>query len=392
MTTSPAEPPVRPSRFSRSARGLVVGHTGQTVAGYHATFVVGLLFPLAAGAAVFGWRAIATVAMVLASVFAGTLAWRRIGTRGHPLRPAQLLRLGLLLALMLPAKLAAGGPPWQAAWPLPLAAGLLLAVVCWLAGPGGGGRMHPVVFVFLALAALHPTVTGPRTVLQRNHLLSGDVLRVTAPAPDRAVPDKWSTRPPTDGDAVACPSPTAALLSFTRGTSTATSVDDLLRDRLPPLEDVVLGASPGPIGGTSAVAVIFGGLFLLYRGLIDFRVPLLIVVVAWVTIMVLPVPIGHGWRSLAGTAPAAGWAAVATVANYEVLASPLLFTAFFLAGSPSVRPLGRPARAAYAAFIGVATAVLQIYLSVGLGSYLAVLAAGPFASALDRWLSPRPLV
>ncbi len=105
------------------------------------------------------------------------------------------------------------------------------------------------------------------------------------------------------------------------------------------------------------MAVIVGGLFLLYRGLIDFRVPLLIVATAWVALLVLPVPLptaggGHRWQWLAGASADVGWAAGVTLVNYEVLAGPLLFTAFFLAGSPSVRPLGRPARSAYAAAIG----------------------------------------
>ena len=42
--------------------------------------------------------------------------------------------------------------------------------------------------------------------------------------------------------------------------------------------------------------------------------------------------------------------------------------------------------------IGLASAVLQLYVSVALGSYVAVLAAGLFAPDVDRWLSPRPLV
>ena len=257
MAAPPAPPP---TFFRRSARGLVVGHTGQTVAGYHATFVFGLGFPLLAGVVLFGWRAVASVAVVLATVLIATLIWRRVGTRGHPLRPSQLLRLGLLLALMLPAKLAAGGP--LAPWPLLPAAGLLLVVVCWAAGPGGGGRLHPVLFVYLTLAALYPATLTPRTVLQRNHLLGGDVLRVTTAADDRASPYRWRDRSPAPAaDAVAGPFPPAALVAYTRRASTdgATSVDELLRDRLPPLEDAVLGAVPGPIGTTSAVAVIFAG-------------------------------------------------------------------------------------------------------------------------------------
>ena len=361
----------------------------------------GLLLPLATGLLFFGWRAAVAVAVVLTTVLVATLVWRRVGVRGHALRPAQLLRLGLLLALLLPAKLAAHPPgrAWSAEWPLLPAAGLLLVVVCWLAGPGGGGRLHPVLFVYLTVAVLFPAAVRPTTVLQRNRLAVGDVLRRDGPVDPHASPYVWRRRAivPPPVDALACPSPGDALLAFTSGRSDASSVDALLRDRLPPLEDVVLGATPGAIGVTGGVAVIVGGLFLLYRGLIDFRVPLLIVGLAWAAVFVLPIPLptpggGHRWQWLAGASPDVGWGAAVTSANYEVLASPLLFTAFFLAGSPSVRPLGRPARSAYAAFIGVTSAALQLYVSVALGSYLAVLVAGLFASDLDRRLGTRPLV
>jgi len=139
-----------------------------------------------------------------------------------------------------------------------------------------------------------------------------------------------------------------SLLEFThRRFSTATkpvSLDTLLRDRVPPLEDFVLGAVPGSIGATSAVAIIIGGLFLLYRGLIDFRIPLLITATAWCALLVLPVPEFSHWQWFPGHVAGIGWAMGVTLANYEVLASPLLFTAFFLAGSPNARPLTKRGR------------------------------------------------
>jgi Na+-transporting NADH:ubiquinone oxidoreductase subunit NqrB len=363
--------------------------------------VFGLAFPLGTGILFFGWRAAVAVGTVLGTVYLATLVWRRIGVRGHVLRPAQVLRLGLLLALLLPARLAANPParPWGADWPLLPAAGLLLVVACWLVGPGGGGRLHLVLWSYLILVLAFPAALHPTTVLQRNHLVLGDVLRRDGPVDPHASPYAWRSRALTTADALACPPPADPLLAFSRGQSPADvrSVDGLLRTRLPPLEDVVLGATPGAIGVTSGVAVIIGGLFLVYRGLIDFRVPLLIVATAWAGLLVLPIALptadgGHRWQWLAGATQDVGWATGVTFANYEVLASPLLFTAFFLAGSPSVRPLGRPARSAYAVAIGLLSAALQLYVSVALGSYIAVMIAGLFASDLDRWLGTRPLV
>jgi electron transport complex protein RnfD len=194
--------------------------------------------------------------------------------------------------------------------------------------------------------------------------------------------------------------PSQSLLEFSSNKSPPgqrpDTLETLLRDRVPPLEDLVLGAVPGAIGVTSAMSVIIGGLFLLYRGLIDFRIPLLITATAWIALMVLPLPgvvaSTPNWSWLPEHVKGVGWAVGITFANYEVLGSPLLFTAFFLAGSPTVRPMGRGARTVYAVMIGLLTAVFQLYLSVSLGSYLALLVTGMATPLLDRKLAARPLV
>jgi Na+-translocating ferredoxin:NAD+ oxidoreductase RnfD subunit len=111
---------------------------------------------------------------------------------------------------------------------------------------------------------------------------------------------------------------------------------------------------------------------------------------AWAAMLILPVPIviteqGPEWRWLAWRDSAATWAVAITFANYEVLASPLLFTAFFLATSPSIRPMSRRLRAVYGLFIGVVAAALQLYVSAATGPLVAVLAGGLLSPLLDRF-------
>ena len=148
---------------------------------------------------------------------------------------------------------------------------------------------------------------------------------------------------------------------------------------------------------TDAIAVIMGGLFLLYRGMIDFRVPLLIVVAAFATFLIAPIPVViieniPRWRWLAATHPNVGWSWAITFANYELMAGPLLFVACFLATAPGVSPMTKTARAIYAILVGVIAAIAQLYLSVSFGPYVAVILASPFTPLLDRWVRPRPLV
>jgi Na+-translocating ferredoxin:NAD+ oxidoreductase subunit D len=379
----------------RRAMGSVIGHTGFNVARYHTTHVFGALFPLLAGSLFFGWRAVLAVILVIAATLLSGLVWRRIGARGHSLRPAQLLWLGLVIALMLPARLMRLSD--LSAWPILVAAGLSITILCWAFGAIGSGRFHPAVVVYLLIALLYHQQLRTDSVMQRNRLLLGDVLAVPRVVHAKASQFTWRKRSIEPGyDAAYCPAPSRSLQNFTHPDPAANlptiSLDTLVRDRLPPLEDVVLGAIPGGIGVTSAVAVIIGGLFLLYRGLIDFRIPLLMTASAWFTLLLLPIHHLASGRWFPGHTAGVGWAMSVTLVNYEVLASPLLFTAFFLAGSPSVRPLTKKGRTLYALSLGVLTAVFQMYFSVSIGSYLALLLAGFTTPVLDRYLRSRPLV
>src|SRR5581483_12023402 len=85
------------------------------------------------------------------------------------------------------------------------------------------------------------------------------------------------------------------LIQFTTGKETperaSLSLQMLIRDRMPPLEDLIVAGNPGGIGTSSAIAVIIGGLFLLYRGLIDYRIPLLATVFALIGLLLLPLPV-----------------------------------------------------------------------------------------------------
>lgn len=379
-----------------------IGHSGMTVDRYYLTQAFGALFPLSAGLMVYGWRVLPAIAAVVVPAAAVMLFWRRIGLRAGQLRWSHVLCLALALAIMMPAPLAAdftleAGAQWAI---LPLA-GVLLVIACWALGGLGAGRIHPVVVTYLVLVVLYGSALVPRQVLQRERIFFGDVTDASRPRLTQTAQEPWLHRSPVSShDAIDTLPASEYLASYTTGQVSPErvwlSLEGLLRDRVPPLEDLILGAHPGPIGTTSAIAVIIGGLFLLYRGLIDYRVPLLIVSSAFTALLLLPVPAviteTPDWRWAVGHVRGIGWSMGITFANYEVLASPLLFTAFFLATSPSTRPMTRRGRVIYSLTIGVLAAVFQLYVSVAIGSYLALMSASLLTPTLDKWLRPRPLV
>jgi Na+-transporting NADH:ubiquinone oxidoreductase subunit NqrB len=312
--------------------------------------------------------------------------------------------LALLLALALPphlGTLAGAHSPRAAFWLLP-AAGMLIAIALWVLRGVAGTALHPVVVAYLVLVPIGHQLLVPHHVLQREHLFVGDVLDAPAEAAPAGANPWWFTRGRTAGHAAIRAVPASeSLLAYTLGRRELGErgvmlLPGLLRDRLPPLEDLVMAGNPGPIGTSSVIFVIVGGLFLLYRGVIDYRIPLLIVASAFVALLVLPIPvaitdIGPRWSWLAMREPSVGWAVAITFANYQLAASPLMFTAFFLATSPTVRPITRRGRTIYAIAIGVVAAVMQLYISVSWGPYAALLLVGLFAPVADWFFQPRPL-
>ncbi len=398
-------PPGSPSSgdwaaYARPAYPL--GHSGMNIARYYLTHVFGALFPLTTGLMMYGWRSGLTVAAVMLPAAGALFVWRKIGLRGGQLRYAHVMWLALALALILPAHLAAHPSFDRAAtWPILPLAGVLLVVFCWLLGGIGAGRIHPVVVTYLLMVVLYGPDLVPRQVLQRHVMVMGDLANSTRPQMTPTAQDAWLRRPIVNGHDAITITPAAEYLSeYTTGQVSPDrvwlSLEGLLRDRLPPLEDLILGAHPGPLGTTSAIAVIIGGLFLLYRGLIDYRIPLLVVVSCFIAMLVLPIPAvitdKPEWRWAVGHVRGVGWPMGVTLANYEILASPLLFTAFFLATASSTRPLTRRGRAVYSLVIGLLSAVFQLYVSVAFGSYLALISASLLTPGLDKWLKPRALV
>jgi len=377
-----------------------VSRRGVGVSGFYLAHFLAALLPLTAGLLLYGWRGAAVVAAVAGSAAAAVAAWWHIGPRGRTLHWSQCMWLALLLGLMLPAHLAArpaaGAVP---AWPLLAAAGLLLVILLWLFGGLGAGRVHPVVITYLVLVICFGSLLVPRRVLNIDHMLSGDVLK-SAATDTRTISESWIGRRHTAADAEYQEPAAERLTRYTSGREVPPRrwlpLYGLLRDNMPPLEDFVVAGQPGPIGASSVIAVIIGGLFLLYRGVIDYRIPLLTCLAAYAALLVLPVPVvitdAPQWRWAAFRLPDINWSVDVTFVNYEITASPLIFTAFFLATAPAIRPMTRRGRTIYALALGAVAAVMQLYVSVSYGPYLGLLIVSLLTPMLDRLFRVKPAV
>jgi Na+-translocating ferredoxin:NAD+ oxidoreductase RnfD subunit len=386
---------------SRPLIASAVPSGGMGVGGFYFTQFLGAIFPLTAGFVLYGWHAVVTTLVVVGSAAATVAFWRRVGPRGRMLHYPQALWMALLLALMLPAHLAGDVYAGQMLWPILPVAGLVLVILLWLLGGLGSGHVHPVVAAYLLLVICFGGALVPHRVLNQSHLLTGELFH-TGPADSRDLHNEpWISRRSSTSDADYLEPTAERLTRYTSGRQAVGArrwmdIQGLLRDSMPPLEDFIIAGQPGPIGISSVIAVIIGGLFLLYRGIIDYRIPLLTCLTAYAALLFLPIPAvidnGPQWRWAAFGTPANGWSIGLTFVNYEMMASPLIFIAFFLATSATVRPMSRRARTVFGILLGLSCAASQLYLSVSFGPYLALLVVSQITAPLDRVFRVRPLV
>ena len=378
-------------------------HSGIRVGTFLALHIIATLFPLIAGLLIFGWRTAGAAGIVIGSALAAMAVLRLVGWRGRQVRMWHCLWLAIIVSLMLPPHLFSLAPvDGLIVWPILPAAGVTLALLSWLLGGMGTQRIPPSVVTVLLMFVLFHEVLTPRYVLRSDRIFTGDLFNVDPATPAGPPRSAWIYRSPPSGfDAIRTNPPADDLLAYTssqqRPERSSLTMQMLIRDQMPPLENLIIAGQSASIGNGSALAIIAGGLFLLYQGLIDFRIPLLGTLAAMAALLVLPVPVyiteaGAHWHWLAFRGHYLGWPTAMTFVNYEIFASPLLFTLFYLATSPGLRPIMRRGRAVFAIALGLLSAAMQLYASVSMGPYIALLIIVLLTPTLDRIFKPRPLI
>lgn len=357
---------------------------------------LGLLIPVLAGVSLFGWRAAGTMMLVIA----GALAAREFLNR-TPSMPRRLGRLSLmvqsvLLALFLPATtfdLDQSLLGVEARWPLPVALGGCLTLCTWVIARLGTARVHPVVISLLAGIVLAPQMLQTDRVLAPAHVFTGDLLADRVATRPTHTAEPWLAAEVSETVLRVAPAP-QRLDDFLHARVTpdrpVSTIARLISDDLPPFEDLVIGGHPLRIGQASGIAILIGGLFLVHRRIVAFRVPLLMLTTLAAVLIVVPVPVVVSeqevvYRWLAGSDPRVGWAAGVTFANYLMLASPSLLVIFFLASLPGVRPLGGRAVVRYSILFGLLCGVLTAMVSVAHGPILALALAQLATPTLERY-------
>ena len=143
----------------------------------------------------------------------------------------------------------------------------------------------------------------------------------------------------------------------------------------PVIADLFLGSVGGCLGETSGLAVLLGGVYLLFRKTISYQIPLgmigAILIIAGVGYYLWPAnvmhPLGH------------------------LLSGGAMFGAFFIATDPVSSPLSSKGRWLFGIGLGTLVMVIRIFSGYPEGVMFAVLIMNAVGPLLDRWTVAKPL-
>lgn len=163
--------------------------------------------------------------------------------------------------------------------------------------------------------------------------------------------------------------PTAMTTWTLDGVTTATPLAALKAGtQAPALMDVFIGNVGGCIGETSALALIIGGVYLLAKRVIDWRIPVSFIG----TTLVITAFAGRAGNPL-----------------YELFAGGLMLGAFFMATDYATSPITPIGRLIFGVGCGVITSVIRILGGYPEGVSYSILIMNLFVPLIERWTTPK---
>jgi len=139
---------------------------------------------------------------------------------------------------------------------------------------------------------------------------------------------------------------------------------------LPSLWNVFAGNVGGCIGETSALLLLLGGFYLVYRGVISFRIPgIYIATVAILTFLLSGFDI--------------------TYTIYSIFAGGLILGAFFMATDYASSPISAKGQIIFAIGLGLLTTIIRLYGGYPEGVSYSILLMNVAAPLIDKYTKPR---
>lgn len=234
---------------------------------------------------------------------------------------------GLLLAFNVPASL-----PW---WMCLLGAAFAIIVVKIVFGGIGNNFVNPALAARAFLLASFPVAMTMWTKTGVNWVSSGNIDAYTSATP----------------------------LSILKAGSSSVSI---LNDSGINLFDMFIGNISGCIGETSAILIILGGLYLMYKGIINYVIPTFYIATVAILMFIL------GGFNL-------------TFVIYELLAGGLMLGAFFMLTDYTTSPMTKKGQIIYAVLAGLITTVIRLYGGYPEGVSYSILFVNVMTPLIDKY-------
>lgn len=295
--------------------------TKDTTRGIMLDVIIALIPTLIAAVILFGPRVLAVTATTVITAVLSEFLARKVMKRHNTIGDLSAVVTGLILAFNLPVSI----PLWMAA----IGSFFAIVVVKQMFGGIGQNFANPAIVARIVLLLSFGQAMGNWTA-----------------------PLSWKT------DAVSTATPLALL-----GGETA--------EELPSLLDMFLGIRGGCLGETCSVTLIIGGLYLLARKVISYKIP-----VAFIgTVAVVMLIAGKGDLEFVA---------------YQLMSGGVLLGAFFMATDYSTSPIKSNAKIVFGIGCGLLTCLIRLFASLPEGVSFAILIMNLLVPHIEAIMAPKP--
>ncbi|WP_249274410.1 RnfABCDGE type electron transport complex subunit D [Candidatus Enterococcus clewellii] len=291
-------------------------HSGRTSRSIMLDVIIALVPAIIASGIIFGFRAIFLIVVTTLSCVLSEYVFRRLLKRPQSIGDLTAVVTGILLALNLSVTL----PFWMAAL------GGAIAIIIVKQFFGGVGQNF-----------VNPAITA-RIVLLMSFASQMNV---------------WKE-------------PFYYLADSTDAISAATYFADAAEGKLPSITDMFLGIRTGSLGETCAIALILGGLYLIFRKVITPLIPLCFIGTVAVLSFIL------------GGDPV-----------YQILSGGLLLGAIFMATDYTTSPITTKGKIIFSVGCGLITVLIRFYASLPEGVSYAILLMNILVPHIDTLTIPK---
>lgn len=283
--------------------------------------IIALLPAAVAGCILFGWKALLMIAVCVATTVLSEFLFNLLTKKEQTVTDLSAVVTGLILALSLPAKANIFHCIVGSVFAIVVVKCLFGGIGCNFANPAATAR----VFLIIAFSASIGGATAPAL---------GGV------------------------DLVASATP-LEIIKFGSDTT------------LPSLLDMFLGNRAGAIGETSALALILGGIYLIFRRVIKWHVPVIYIATVFLLSLIIKQDL--------------------TVALYQVLGGGLMIAAFFMITDYSTTPINTLGKMVFAFGCGVITVLIRFWGSYPEGVSFAILLMNILSPYIEKLCAKKPL-